>query len=161
KRMGSTQRIAAYEREIARGWRKYEARNRTLAHLAANVLLLLCRLHDAALLSVESLKTLKTTGRGRRVRGRWRHWRTNTTIRGKIWRLLRYKCPLAGVRSHTAKPKDPSHTCPRCGKPAQTYRSPRAAQQGGEMGAAVDWGRWLWCGSAVGCGYHGDRDYCA
>lgn len=63
---------------IARCWRKYDRRkygrrNRTLAHLAANVLLLLCHLHGTSLLAVESLKTLKTAGRGRGVRGRWRN----------------------------------------------------------------------------------------
>lgn len=152
-----TARIAAVEQEIARCWRKYDRRNRTLAHLAANVLLLLCHLHGASLLAVESLKTLKTAGRGRGVRGRWRNYRNNSTIRGEIWRLLRYKCRLAGIRFQTAKPKDTSHTCPRCGKPAQTYRSPGEAQRGR---APVAWGRWLWC-AAAGCGYNGDRDYCA
>jgi putative transposase len=150
-----TQRIAAYEREIARCWRKYDLRNRTLAHLAANVLLLLCHLHGSSLLAMESLKTLKTTGRGRGVRGRWRNYRNNTTIRGEIWRLLRYKCWLAGIRFYTARPRDTSHTCPHCGAPAQTYRSPRARQRGE---AAIEWGRWLWCAA---CNYNGDRDYCA
>jgi predicted RNA-binding Zn-ribbon protein involved in translation (DUF1610 family) len=150
-----TQRITALEREIACCWRKYEARNRALAHLAANVLLLLCQVHDGSLLAMESLKTLKTNGRGRGVRGRWRNYRNNATIRGEIWRLVRYKCRLAGIRFLTAKPQATSHTCPRCGAPAQTYRSPRARQQGE---SAVDWGRWLWCAD---CGYNADRDYCA
>ena len=141
--------------DIARCWRKYNLRNRTLAHLAANVLLLLGHLHSASLLAMESLKTLKTTGRGRGVRGRWRNYRNNTTIRGEIWRLLRYKCRLAGVRFHTARPKNTSHTCPRCGAPAQTYRSSQDGRQGRD---AVHWGRWLWCAA---CGANGDRDYCA
>jgi hypothetical protein len=155
KRVWYTQRIAAYGRETARCWRKYDLRNRTLAHLAANVLLLLCHLHGASLLAMESLKTLKTTGRGRGVRGRWRNWRNNTTIRGEIWRILRYKCRLSGMRFHTAKPQGTSHTCPRCGAQALTYRCARAAQQGE---AATDWGRWLWCAA---CQYNCDRDYCA
>lgn len=150
-----TQRSVALDHEIARCWRKYNLRNRTLAHLAANVLLLLCHLHSASLLAMESLKTLKTTGRGRGVRGRWRNYRNNTTIRGEIWRLLRYKCRLAGVRFHTARPKNTSHTCPRCGAPAQTYRSSQDGRQGRD---AVHWGRWLWCAA---CGANGDRDYCA
>jgi putative transposase len=68
KRGWYTQRLAIYRREIDRCWRKYERRNRALAHLASNVLLLLCRLHDCRLLSMESLKTLKSTGRGKGVR---------------------------------------------------------------------------------------------
>jgi hypothetical protein len=159
-----TQRIARIDGEIARCWRKYDLRNRMLAHLAANVLLLLCQVHDCSLLTVESLKTLKTTGRGKGVKGRWRNYRNNTTIRGEIWRLLKYKCWLSGVRFHIAKPNDTSHTCPRCAKSALTYRSPQDAQEA-QSGRpvqkgheAVHWGRWLRCAA---CDYGADRDYAA
>ena len=152
KRAWFNQRLALYRREIDRCWRKYEQRNRALAHLASNVLLLLCQVHGCSLLSMESLKTLKTTGRGKGVRGRWRNYRNNATIRGEIWRLLRYKCHLLGVRFHTEQPRGTSHTCPHCGKPAKTYRSPT------DRNEAVKWGRWLCCEV---CGFNGDRDYCA
>jgi hypothetical protein len=101
---------------------------------------------------MESLKTLKSTGRGRGVRGRGRNSCTNATIRGEIWRLLRYKCHLIGLRFHTEQPGGTSHTCPRCGVPAKTYRSPSDRQE------AVKWGRWMSCEA---CQYHGDRDSCA
>ncbi len=146
------QRLALYRREIDRCWRKYEQRNRALAHLASNVLLLLARVHGCSLLSMESLKTLKSTGRGRGVRGRWRNYRNNATIRGEIWRLLRYKCHLVGLRFQTCPPRGTSHTCPQCGQAAKTYRSPS------DRNKAVKWGRWLYCEA---CPYHGDRDYCA
>jgi len=120
KRSWYTQRLALYRREIELCWRKYERRNRALAHLARNVLLLLCQIHGCSLLSMESLKTLKTTGRGRGVRGRWRNYCNNSTIRGEIWRLLRYKCHLLGLRFHTEQPRGTSHTCPHCGVPAKT-----------------------------------------
>ncbi len=152
KRAWFNQRLGLYRREIDRCWRKYEQRNRALAHLASNVLLLLCQVHGCSLLSMESLKTLKTTGRGRGVRGRWRNYRNNSTIRGEIWRLLRYKCHLLGLRFHTERPRGTSHTCPRCGTPAKTYRSPS------DRKVAVKWGRWMVCD---GCHYNGDRDYCA
>jgi putative transposase len=152
KRAWYPQRLAIYRREIDGCWHKYEQRNRTLAHLASNVLLLLCQVTGCSLLSMESLRTLKTTGRGRGVRGRWRNYRNNTTIRGEIWRLLRYKCHLVGLRFQTCPPRGTSHTCPHCGKPAHTYRSPE------DRGEAVTWGRWMWCKA---CGFNGDRDYCA
>ena len=152
KRAWFNQRLALSRREVDRCWRKYEQRNRALAHLASNVLLLLCQVHGCSLLSMESLKTLKTTGRGKGVRGRWRNYRNNATIRGEIWRLLRYKCHLLGLRFHTEQPRGTSHTCPHCGKPAKTYRSPT------ERNEAVTWGRWLCCEV---CGFNGDRDYCA
>ena len=84
KRAWYTQKLALYRREIDRCWRKYEQRNRALAHLASNVLVLLARVHGCSLLSMESLKTLKSTGRGRGVRGKWRNYRNNSTIRGEI-----------------------------------------------------------------------------
>ena len=152
KRAWYTQRLALYRREIERCWRRYEQRNRALAHLASNVLLLLCQVHGCSLLSMESLNTLKSTGRGRGVRGRWRNYCNNSTIRGEIWRLLRYKCHLVGLRFHTEYPRGTSHTCPHCGQPAKTYRSPS------ERTEAVKWGRWVYCDA---CHYNGDRDYCA
>ena len=152
KRAWYMQRLTTYHREIDRCWRKYEQRNRSLAHLASNVLLLLCRLHGCSLLSMESSKTLKTTGRGRGVRGRWRNYCNNSTIRGEMWRLLRYKCHLIGLRFHTEQPRGTSHTCPRCSAPAKTYRSPSDRKE------AIKWGRWMYCDN---CHYNGDRDYCA
>jgi putative transposase len=152
KRSWYQERLALYRREIERCWCKYEQRNRALAHLASNVLLLLARVHGCSLLSMESLKTLKTTGRGRGVRGRWRNYCNNATIRGEIWRLLRYKCHLVGLRFQTCPPRGTSHTCPHCNKPAKTYRAPD--QRSGD----VKWGRWMWCEA---CGFNGDRDYCA
>ena len=150
KRAWYAQRMALYRREIDRCWRKYEQRNRALAHLASNVLLLLCQVHGCSLLSMESLKTLKSTGRGKGVRGRWRNYRNNSTIRGEIWRLVRYKCHLIGLRFHTEQPRGTSHTCPRCGASANTYRSPSDRKE------AVKWGRWMFCEN---CHYNGDRDY--
>jgi len=152
KRLWFNQKLTLLTREIDRCCRKYEQRNRALAHLASNVLLLLARVHGCSLLSMESLKTLKSTGRGKGVRGRWRNYRTNSQIRGEIWRLLRYKCHLIGLRFHTEQPRGTSHACPRCGAPAKTYRSPS------DRNEAVKWGRWMYCD---GCQYHGDRDYCA
>ncbi len=117
-------RRVTHDQEIRCCWRLYEARNRELAHLAANVLLF-ARVWNCSLISGESLKTLKTTGRGRGVRGRWRNWRNNTTIRADIWRILRYKSHLLGLRFRSERPRGTSHTCPCCGKGAATYRSPR------------------------------------
>jgi putative transposase len=148
---------APYERESRQQRRLYAARNQQLAHLAANRLVLFAAVWGCALISGESLKTLKTlksTGRGKGVRGKWRNWRNNTTIRADIWHLLRYKSHLLGMRFRSERPRATSHTCPRCGNPAQTYRSSRAIHRS----APVQWGRWLVCAH---CSYHADRDYAA
>lgn len=144
----------AYEAEISRCWGVYEARNHELAHLAANLLLLFASVWGCALISGESLKTLQSRGRGRGARGRWRNWRNNTTIRSEIWRILRYKSHLVGIRFRSERPRGTSHTCPRCGKAALTYRSARTRHRSDP----VKWGRWLVCAH---CSYNGDRDYCA
>ncbi len=146
------QKIAPYEVEKKRCWKKYQQRNRALAHLAANVLILLAWVFDCELIVGESLKTLKSTGRGKGVKGRWTHWRNNSQIRGEIWRVLHYKCYMVGLRLESQVPNHTSHTCPRCSKPAHTYAAPD------RLTTVVEAGHWLYCAA---CGFHADRDYAA
>ena len=154
RREPSIHKLAILRREVARCWRKYEARNRDLAHLAANVLLLLATASGCSLIAGESLKSLKSTGRGRHTKGRWRNWRNNSQVRGELWRVLRYKCFLAGIRLEWQQPRQTSHTCPRCGHPAHTYRSPA------HLDKTEDWGAWLACSNPT-CLWNGSRDYAA
>jgi putative transposase len=152
RRIRLNEKLAVVRREIEQCWRKYEARNKDLAHLVANVLLLLATSQGCRLIAGESLKSLKATGRGRDAKGRWRNWRNNSQIRGELWRVLRYKCHLAGIRLEWQQPRKTSHTCPHCGKPADTYRSPE------QLSKVEDWGAWLSCAQ---CGWNGARDYAA
>ncbi|HKF37200.1 MAG TPA: zinc ribbon domain-containing protein [Ktedonobacteraceae bacterium] len=147
---------ASYARRIGTCWKKYERRNRELAHLAANLLILLALLYDCRLICGENLTTLKTEGRGRGVRGRWRNWRNNTTVRGELWRVLKYKCHLLGIRARQVEPRGTTHTCPHCGKPANTYRSPATA----DRKQALEWAPWLCCDNPK-CLWNGARDYAA
>lgn len=117
----------------------------------ASLLLLFASVWNCLLISGESLGTLKSTGRGKGVRGKWRN---NTTIRADIWHILRYKSHHLGMRFRSERPRGTSHTCPRCEKPAETYRSPRLHHRCGP----VKWGCWLVCAH---CSYNADRDYCA
>jgi putative transposase len=149
-------KIAAFERRIQTCWKKYERRNRELAHLASNLLILLALLSDCRLICGENLSTLKSQGRGRGVRGRFRNWRNNTTVRGELWRVLRYKCQLLGIRARQVEPRGTTHTCPRCHQPAKTYASSAPA----DRNKAIDWGAWL-CRSNPACGWNGARDYAA
>jgi len=152
KREPSRRKVAVLRRELACCWRKYEARNNDLAHLAANILILLATVWEADLIAGESLKSLKSTGHGRDARGRWVRWRNNAQIRGELWRCLRYKCFLSGIRLEWQKPRGTSHTCPGCGNPANTYASPE------HLWKVVYSGAWLTCGS---CGWNGASDYAA
>ena len=145
-------KLGVLRKEIAHCWRKYEARNKDLAHLTANVLLLLATVSGCSFIAGESLKSLKTTGRGRDAKGKWRNWRNNSQVRGELWRVLRYKCHLVGIRLEWQQPRKTSHTCPRCAAPAHTYRSPE------HLSKVEDWGAWLICRS---CGWNGARDYAA
>jgi putative transposase len=152
RREPSERKLVVLRREIARGWRKYEARNNDLAHLASNLLILLASVWEADLIAGESLKSLKSEGRGKSARGRWVRWRTNSQIRGALWRCLRYKCHLAGVHLAWQHPRGTTHTCPQCGKPAKTYASPALDAP------VLDAGAWLRC---LECGWNGARDYAA
>jgi len=149
-------RVSAYEARIKQCWKKYERRNRELAHLAANLLILLALVYDCRLICGENLATLKTEGRGRGVRGRFRNWRNNTTVRGELWRVLKYKCHLLGIRARQVEPRGTTHTCPRCGKAAKTYLSPATS----DRQKALKWAPWLCCSDPV-CGWNGARDYAA
>jgi putative transposase len=154
RRRPSEEALPMLRREISRCWRKYEARNNDLAHLAANILLVLAAAFDCKLIAGESLKSMKSAGRGRGLGGRWRNWRNNSQVRGELWRVLRYKSFLAGVRLEWQQPRQTSHCCPRCGSPANTYSSPEHCT------SVDDWGAWLCCSNPV-CLWNGSRDYAA
>jgi transposase len=152
RREPSERQLAVVRQEIACCWRKYQARNEDLAHLASNLLILLASVWQAELISGESLKSLKSQGRGRSARGKWVNWRNNSQIRGALWRVLRYKCQLGGLHLIWQSPKGTTHSCPKCGEPAHTYADPALdAKQ-------LDSGPWLRC---FACGWNGARDYAA
>ena len=148
--------VSDYEARIKQCWKKYERRNRELAHLSSNLLILLALLYDCRLICGENLTTLKTEGRGRDVRGRFRNWRNNTTVRGELWRVLKYKCHLLGIRARQVEPRGTTHTCPHCGQPANTYLSPAPS----DRKKAIKWAPWLCC-TNPSCLWNGARDYAA
>jgi putative transposase len=152
RREPSERKLRVLRREIARCWRKYEARNNDLAHLAANILIGLSTVWGADLIAGESLKSLKSEGRGKSARGRWVRWCNNSQIRGALWGCLRYKCHLAGVQLAWQHPRGTTHTCPHCGEAAKTYASPALDAP------VLDAGAWLRC---FACGWNGARDYAA
>ena len=154
RRKPSEEALPVLRREISRCWRKYEARNNDLGHLAANMLLVLATAFDCKLIAGESLKSMKSAGRGRGAKGCWRNWRNNSQVRGDLWRILRYKCFLVGIRLEWQQPRQTSHVCPRCGSPANTYTSPSHCSK------SNDWGAWLRC-SNLACLWNGSRDYAA
>jgi hypothetical protein len=117
---------------------------------------LLALLYECRLICGENLTTLKTIGRGRGVRGRFRNWRNNSQVRGELWRVLKYKCHLAGIRARTVEPRGTTHTCPHCHQPAKTFASPSAV----DRHKANDWGPWVCCENP-GCLWNGARDYAA
>jgi putative transposase len=153
---GWQKRVSDYEVQIRKSWKTYERRNRELAHLASNLLILLALVYDCRLICGENLTTLKTEGRGRGVRGRFRNWRNNTTVRGELWRVLKYKCHLLGLRARQVEPRGTTHTCPRCHHPANTYLSPASS----DRKKALDWAPWLCCRNPE-CLWNGARDYAA
>ena len=134
-------RVRDYEERIGTCWQKYARRNRELAHLAANLLILLALLSDCRLICGENLATLRTEGRGRGVRGRWRNWRNNTTVRGELWRVLSYKCRFLASgpgRWSRAGPPTPARTATSRPAPLPPRLRPTASRPStGDPGCAV------------------------
>ncbi len=153
---GWQKRVSEYEARIKQCWKTYERCNRELAHLASNVLILLALVYGCRLICGENLTTLKTEGRGRGVRGRFRNWRNNSTVRGELWRTLKYKCHLLGMRARQVEPRGTTHTCPHCHQPAKTFASSAPS----DRKKAIKWGAWLCC-SNPDCLWNGARDYAA
>ncbi|WP_244422029.1 transposase [Ktedonobacter racemifer] len=77
-------------------------------------------------------------------------------MRGELWRVLKYKCHLLGIRARQVEARGTTHTCPRCGQPAKTYAS--AAPE--DRKKAISWGAMLCCSNAE-CLWNGARDYAA
>jgi hypothetical protein len=146
---GGRKKRQALEHEIKLSWAKYERRNEALAHLCSNLLLLFAEGYGCHAIAGEWLGSLKSVGRGRYTKSRWRNWRNNTTIRSSITVKLKYKCKLRGVKLRLEYPRGTSHTCPRCGKESKTYPSPEHEND-------IDWGKWMKCEQ---CGWNGSRDY--
>src|SRR5260370_6028477 len=123
---GWQKRVSEYETRIKQCWKTYERRNRELAHLASNLLILLALLYDCRLICGENLTTLKTEGRRRGVRGRFRNWRNNTTLRGEVWRFLKYHRDLLGILAPQVQPRGTTHTTPHSLTPLKslTYTTP-------------------------------------
>jgi hypothetical protein len=133
-------RVTAYEERIGTCWQKYARRNRELAHLAANLLILLALLADCHLICGENLATLRTEGHGRGVRGRWRDFRNNTTVRGELWRVLSYKCTLLGIRPdrwNRVEPPIPARTATSRPAPLPLRPRPTARRWTGDPGCAA------------------------
>jgi putative transposase len=144
KRAPSERKLAELRREIARCWRKYEARNNDLAHLAANILILLASVWQADLIAGEDLKSLKSQGRGRGAKGRWVNWRNNAQIRGALWRTLRYKCHLAGIRLAWQHPL--WQACPDLCLPCPPGSCAQSGSVAALCGLRLEWGQRLCCG---------------
>lgn len=144
--------VTVLQAELDSCWLAYGRRNRALAHLASNLLIMVALAYHCQLIVGEDLASLKTLGQGRDVKGRWRNWRNNTTLRSAMTDLLRYKTRLAGLCLRFEFPRGTSHTCPRCGKAAHTFKSPALDA------VNSDWGAWLRCENPD-CRWNGSRDY--
>jgi len=134
-----------YNREIARRWRKYRAINKSLAHLTANVIVLIAKIYNAEVY-FEWLKSLRSKNKSKKL-----NWLINSTIRQVIYDNVHYKAKLLGVKVN--KPLPPAYTsqyCPRCGKKGHHIKAPDCKDQ-----ISKKYG-WFVCQH---CGFNADRDY--
>lgn len=135
----------AYNRKIAAAWQKYHRVQHALAHAVSALLALLARIFGCRYIFVEWLVTL----RGRKGRSRDLNWWITTTVRGLLFRLVKYKAKLAGIRVFMVPPGGTSRICPRCLSTGKHVVSPRDKTE-------KESGSWFQCSS---CGWQADRDY--
>ncbi|WP_395858254.1 zinc ribbon domain-containing protein [Desulfofundulus sp. TPOSR] len=90
-------------------------------------------------------------GHSARQKGRSRdlNWWVSTVVRGLLFRLLRYKAKLAGIRVFVVPPGGTSRVCPRCLSAGKHVISPGNKTE-------EDSGSWFVCPS---CSWQADRDY--
>lgn len=134
-----------WNRKIAAAWQKYHRVQHALAHQVSTLLILLAKVFDCRYIFVEWLVTL----RGRKGRNRDLNWWVSTAIRGLLFRLLKYKAKLFGLRVVMVPPGGTSRVCPRCLREGKHVVSPADKSE-------RDSGSWFLCPS---CGWQGDRDY--
>ncbi|SHJ44805.1 RNA-guided endonuclease InsQ/TnpB family protein [Desulfofundulus thermosubterraneus] len=134
-----------YNRKIAAAWQKYHRVQHALAHAVSTLLVLLARAFGCRHIFVEWLVTL----RGKKGRNRDLNWWVSTVVRGLLFRLLRYKAKLAGIRVFMVPPGGTSRVCPRCLGAGKHVISPGNKTE-------KDSGSWFVCPS---CGWQADRDY--
>ncbi|RDV82079.1 zinc ribbon domain-containing protein [Ammonifex thiophilus] len=134
-----------YNRLFASAWQKYHRIQHQLAHQVSSLLVLLAKAFDCRYIFVEWLLTL----RGKKGRPKDLNWWVTTTVRGLLFRLLRYKARLLGIRVIPVPPGGTSTACPRCLGRGKHVKSPGEPEE-------KDSGPWFVCPF---CGYSADRDY--
>ena len=118
-----------------------------MSHFASTWMIIIEHAHGCDVIGGEYLATLKSTGRGRDTKSRWRKWRNNSTVRSQNTKILRPKAKLNGIKLRFENPRHTSHTCPRCGEESPTFSSP-------EHQPVNDRGAWMECPH---CGWNGSR----
>lgn len=118
-----------------------------LAHAVSAVLVVLARACGCRHMLVEWLVTL----RGKRGRSRDLHWWVTTAVRDLLFRLLKYKAELLGIRVLMVPPGGASRVCQRCLAEGKHVVSPDNKTEKGSGSRFV-------CSF---CGYQADRDYAA
>jgi len=136
-----------HNREIAKRWRKFRAINKSLSHLAANIIVIIAQIYNCSTIHVEWLKGFKSKKNSKLL-----NWILNSTVREAIYSRVKYKADLAGIT--LAKPTPPAGTsqyCPHCGHKGIHTKSP-------DNHTPNKKGGWFRCQN---CEFNCDRDYAA
>jgi len=150
---GWKRQVAECEPVATPSWLKYTRRNKELAHLAANLLLLLATRYTCGIIVGESLATRQGLARGSGMRRQLSNRQHTFPVRGELWRVLSYKCAPSGIRARTVTPPGTTDTSPQRHQPAHTCVDPAQA----DRKKARDCGPWLCC-KQPGCRWNGARD---
>jgi putative transposase len=153
-RLGALRRTGrAHTDEFAHVQSEYERVNSTIGHKreqlthdVANQVLALALLYDVDAIVHEDLRSLSPPSDEDTL-----SWELSSWARRDIIEKIEYRADCAGVAVERVYPKGTSRSCPRCGSPGHTCKSP-------DHHAELWWSGHFRCDNAR-CNFEGDRDY--
>lgn len=135
-------------REIAKRWKKFTAINRELAHTVANVIVFVAQKYNCSKIYSEQLNSLKSQKKSKKL-----NWIINTTVRQKIYSLIKYKSAMLNISlEKPVPPHGTSSICPKCSHKGCCYKASDRKHKSKKTFP------WFQCSH---CSFNADRDYVA
>ena len=141
-----TDEFAHIHSEYERVNSKLQHKREQLTHDVANQVLAVALLYDVDAIVHEDLRSLSAP----RDEGTL-SWELSSWARRDIIENIEYRAECVGVDVQRVYPQGTSRSCPRCGSPGHTCKSP-------DHNHEQWWGGHFRCDNAL-CGFEGDRDY--
>ncbi|MEF8783949.1 MAG: transposase [Haloarculaceae archaeon] len=141
-----TDEFAHVQSEYERVNSKLQHKREQLTHDIANQVLALALLYGVDAIVHEDLRSLSPPSDEGTL-----SWELSSWARRDIIENIEYRAECVGLAVERVYPQETSRSCPRCGSPGHTCKSPDQHEE-------LWWGGHFRCDNAR-CGFEGDRDY--